>query len=128
MTDPFENFGEQQQSFEMLEQHREVLVREAAEVVREHPGAEPVGVIMDSDASEASELRRLLQGQTGQQVAGFVGVMPRKLVLEILRANHPAMLDWLEESGGDGPERKLPLVAVTKRGVRLGCVPYRVDS
>ena len=127
MTDPFENFGEQQQSFEMLEQHRELLVREAAEVVREHPGAEPVGVIMDADASEASELRRLLQEQAGQRVAGFVGVMPRKLVLEILRANHPAMLDWLEESGGDGSQRQLPLVALTRNGVRLGRVPYSVE-
>jgi hypothetical protein len=59
---------------------------------------------------------------------GFVGVVPRQLMLDVLRANHPATLDWLEQSGGDGPQRQLPLVAVTKGGVRLGCIPYSLDS
>ena len=127
MTDPLEHFDEQQASYELLEEHREMLAREAAEIARAHPDAHLVGVIMNADASEASELRRMLQEQVGRQVAGFVGVMPRKLVLEILRANHPAVLDWLEDSGGGGERRKLPLVAITKNGVRLGCAEYSVD-
>ena len=125
---PLEHFGEQQQSFELLEAHREQLAQEAAEVVRDHPRAKPVGVIMDADAPEAVELRRVLMEQTQQQVAGFVGLMPRRVVLDILRANHPAVLDWLEDSGGDGPMRTLPLVAITKNGVRLGRVDFRVDD
>lgn len=129
MTDPLEHFGEQQESYEMLEQHREVLAADAAEIAREHPDLPTVGLILHADASEAASLRAALESASGQSFAGkgFVGVVPRQLVLDILRANHPATLDWLEQSGGDGPERKLPLVAVTKGGIRLGCVPYTLE-
>lgn len=130
MTDPLEHFGEQQQSYEMLEQHREVLAADAAEIAREHPDLPTVGLILDADASEAAPLRTALESATGQSFAGkgFVGVVPRQLVLDILRANHPATLDWLEQSGGEGLDRQLPLVAVTKSGVRLGCVAYTVET
>jgi len=129
MTDPLEHFGEQQESYEMLEQHREVLAADAAEIAREHPDLPTVGLILHADASEAAPLRAALESASGQSFAGrgFVGVVPRQLVLEILRANHPATLDWLEQSGGEGTTRQLPLVAVTEGGVRLGRVPYSVD-
>ena len=123
MTDSFEHFGEQQQSYELLEEHREALARDAAEVVAQHPEAQPVGLIMDADASEASELRTLLEKQTGQRVAGFLGVVPRNMVLDILRANAPNTLDFLEPGSG-GAKRTLPLVAVTKNGFRFGSVEY----
>ncbi len=130
VPDPFENFGEQQQSFEMLEQHREALAADAAEFAREHPGVATVGLILDADASEAAPIRAALEASAGQSFAGkgFLGVVPREFVLHILRANHPATLDWLEQSGGEGRERRLPLVAVTKGGVRLGRIAYLLDT
>lgn len=114
----------------MLEQHREALAADATEFARAHPQIPTVGLILDADASEAAPLRAALESATGQSFAGkgFLGVVPRELVLHILRANHPATLDWLQESGGDGQRRRLPLVAVTRGGVRLGIVDYEIDS
>lgn len=129
MADPFENFGEQQQSYEMLQQHRDTLAADAAEFAREHPEIPTVGLILDADASEAAPIRAALEASTGQRFGGrgFLGVVPREFMLHILRANHPATLDWLEPSGGDGPQRCLPLVAVTKGGVRVGRVDYTLE-
>jgi hypothetical protein len=129
MTDPLEHFGEQQESYEMLEQHRELLAKDAAEIARDRPDLPTVGLLLHAEASEAAPIRAALEASAGRSFAGkgFVGVVPRQLVLDILRANHPAALDWLEQSGGDGLERKLPLLAVTKGGVRLGCVPYSIE-
>ena len=126
-TDPFERFGEQQQSFELLEEHREKLAADAAELARERPDLEPVGLIMDADASEAAEMRATLEKATGQRIGGFLGVVPRQMVLDILRANAPATLDHLEPVSS-GRHRKLPLVAITKNGYRLGAVDYEVPE
>ena len=114
MTDPFHHFGEQQQSYEMLEQHRAMLAADAADIARQHPTMQTVGLILDADASEAAPIRQALETASGQSFAGkgFVGVVPRQLVLDILRANHPSALDWLETSGGEGQARQLPLVAL----------------
>jgi hypothetical protein len=129
--DPFEHFGEQQQSYELLAEHRTALASDAAELARERPEMQTVGLILHADASEAAAFRAALESASGQSFAGkgFLGVVPRELVLQILRTNHPATLDWLENSGGDvGATRKLPLVAVTKSGVRLACVEYDVEA
>lgn len=125
MTDPFEHFGEQQRSYELLEEHRERLVADAIEVVAEYPHAQPVGLVMDSEASEVAQMRALFEQHTGQHVGAFVGIVPRKLVLDILRANAPHLLDFLEPESS-GSSRMLPLVAITRRGYRLGAVAYEV--
>ncbi len=95
--DPFQNFGEQQRSYELLEEHRAALVADALEILREHPQLEVVGLIVDGDASEAAALQKALEHATRQSFAGrgFVGVAPRQFVLEFLRANAPATLEWL---------------------------------
>ena len=121
--DPFENFAEQQSSYEMLEEHRAALAADAAELLREHPALELVGLIMEAEASEAVAFREAFERATGQSFTGkgFLGVVPRELVLRILRANAPATLDWLPPSR-EGPPRTIPLVAVTRRGFRFGAV------
>lgn len=122
--DPLQNFGEQQRSYELLEEHRAALVADALEILREHPQLEVVGLIVDGDASEAAAMRKALEEATRQSFAGrgFVGVAPRQFVLEILRANASASLEWLP-AASTGSSRVLPLVAITKGGVRFGAVP-----
>src|SRR4029450_8629177 len=75
VIDPFENFEEQQRSYELLQEHREALVADALELLREHPGLEVVGLVLDADASEASAMRRAFEQATGQNFAGrgFIG-------------------------------------------------------
>jgi hypothetical protein len=121
----FEHFEEQQRSYELLDQHRELLARDAIELAGQYPTAQFVGLIMEADASEAKELRRLLEEATGRKVGTFVGLVPRKMVLEILRANAPQTLDFLEPASS-GRQRRLALVAVTKHGYRFGAVDYEV--
>jgi len=121
--DPFEHFGEQQRSHELLGQHRDMLLADARELLREHPNADVVGLILDGDASEAAAMRQELERAAGRslQGRGFVGVAPRQFVLQILRINAPAMLDWLPASRQDGVHM-LPLAAITKSGMRFGAV------
>jgi hypothetical protein len=128
MTDPFENFAEQLRSYELLEAHRKALAADAADFGREHPDVPAVGLILDADASEAVAFRSAIESATGRDLAGrgFLGIAPREFVLHILRTNHPGAVDALEDSGGCGAMRRLPLVAVTKRGVRLGHVDYEL--
>lgn len=124
-ADPLQTFGEQQRSYELLEENRSMLVADAQEMLRAQPELEVVGLILDADASEAQAMRKALEQATGQNFAGrgFIGVAPRQFVLQLLRANAPASLDWLSASTSAGA-RVLPLVAVTKGGVRFGSVPY----
>ncbi len=122
--DPFANFGEQQRSYELLEEHRQVLAADARELLQVNPMLQVVGLILEADASEATTMREALEKVTGQsfQGRGFLGVAPRNFVLHILRANAPATLDWLPASTSSAGTTQLPLVAITKHGVRFGVV------
>ena len=121
--DPFENFGEQQLSHELLTEHRDALLADAQELWQAHPELEVVGMILDADAGEAAGMREALERATGQQFAGrgFLGVAPRQFAVQLLRANAPASLEWLPPSVAEG-RKLLPLVAVTKGGVRFAAV------
>jgi hypothetical protein len=90
-NDPFENLGEQQRSYELLDEHREALLADARELLLAQPGMEVVGLILDADASEATAMRSALEQATGRNFAGrgFLGVAPRPFVLQLLRANAP---------------------------------------
>jgi hypothetical protein len=121
--DPFQNFGEQLRSYEILAEHRAALVADALDLRRDHPDLEVVGLILDADASEASAMWKAIEQATGQSFPrkGFLGVAPRQFILQLLRANAPATLEWLPPSSSGGAH-VLPLVAVTKSGVRFGAV------
>ena len=110
---------QQEQAIRMLEEHGPTLAAEAREILVQHPGAKMVGLVLAPDSSEAARFRELASasGQTLPENTGIVIVVPRKDALSILRANAPATLDWLESE----PDR-LPLVAATKDGMRLGSV------
>ncbi|HLQ36827.1 MAG TPA: hypothetical protein VK348_03435 [Planctomycetota bacterium] len=118
--DPFEHFEQQLRSHELITEHRDLLLAEAAEFVRQHPGTPPVALILEADTSEAAPLWAALQRASGHdlQGRGFLGVVPRAFALQILRANAPATLDWLAPATADGAE--LPLVVATRNGFRLG--------
>lgn len=127
--DPFEHFEEQQLSHELVAEHREALIADAAEFARQHPDLELVGLILEAGASEAAPLRAALEQATGQSFAGrgFLGVVPRSMVLAILRANAPATLDWLPPSR-TGSTRTLPIAVVTKSGFRFAAVSYQTPE
>ncbi|MCA8976648.1 MAG: hypothetical protein KDC98_18145 [Planctomycetes bacterium] len=126
--DPFEDFGEQLQSFELLDEHRSVLVENAREMLREAPGTQVVGLILDGEAGEAATFRDALAQVTGEDLTGrgFLGVAPRQFVVDMLLRDAPAALEWLPSSSTRDREGEvvhwLPLVALTKNGVRFSAV------
>ena len=124
--DPFEHFAEQQRSFELLEEHKETLAAQAAETTARDPRARPVGLILDEGTSELAQLRSALERAGAPPVpkGTMVCVVPRELALKILRTNHPATLDWLDSNEGEHGGHRLPLVAITPGGARLGAIDY----
>lgn len=125
-TDPFEHFGEQQQSFEMLEEHRHALLDDARELLQKHPQLEVVGLILDGSASEAAEFHAKYAPKGTPPVAGsgVLAVVPRAIAIQMLRKHAPAMLDWLPPSQRPDGSRALPLCAVTRNGYRFGAIAY----
>ncbi|MFO1052753.1 MAG: hypothetical protein U1F36_11110 [Planctomycetota bacterium] len=122
--DPFAHFGEQMRSHEMIEQLREPLLADARAFLRDFPDREPVALIFDADTADAVALRAAFERATGKEggSAGFVGIASREFVIETLRSNSPAALDWLPESRR-GEQRMLPVAAYTRHGVRFAAFP-----
>jgi hypothetical protein len=111
-------------SEELIKQHAPKLADEIRELLAEHPGAKTVGLILEAGAKEAEPFRQALEAQMGQPFggAGFFGLVPRKMAVDILRTSMPAALEWLEP---DEPhETKLPVVVVMRDGIRLAVVNY----
>lgn len=127
--DPFQHFGEQQRSYELLGEHKDALLAQAQQILQAHPQIEIVGLILDADASEAAAIRTAIEQATEQSHAGrgFLIVVPREVVVQILRANAPAALEWLPPSHGDSGHM-LPLAAFTRGGVRFGAVPFPSET
>lgn len=123
--DTYEEFERQQRSFDLIDQHRATLASEAARIAKEHPGARMVGLILEGDAPEAVEFLRALE--LPNDIAGFVGVVPRKMALDILGQSAPAGLDFVANDT-IGPMRKLPILFAAKTGVRLGLVEYAIGA
>lgn len=123
-NDPFQHFGEQQLSFELLEEHRAALREDALELLAQHPQLELVGLILDGSAAEAAPFQAAFAQASGQRDTGrgFFGVVTRDFVVQILRANAPATLDWLPPSRQQGGQRMLPLCAATRHGYRFGAI------
>jgi len=127
-VDPFEDHGEQHRSFDLLEEHRSALVADARAMMRENPEIQVVGLILDGEANEAEAFRTALEEATGHDLngKGFLGVAPRHFVVDMLRQDSPASLEWIPSNttrDGHGEVRHwLPLVAMTKEGVRFSAV------
>src|SRR5262245_15833064 len=122
LVDLFENFGDQMRSYELLVEHQSILVSEALRFRRTHPEMEVVGLAVDAEAREAVVIQKAIERVSGKNVrgrGGFLGVVPRLVVVHLLRATTPRFLEWLPASTS-GRTRVLTLVAITRRGVRFG--------
>ena len=120
-----------ERAFRPTPEHEAALVEDAIDMLREAPDSKPVALIMLHGAGEATQLASTLSRITGQDLSdkGFFGVVPRDMVLAILRANAPQALDWLSDSPSaeDGPDRMLPLAIAASSGYRFGAIPFRMD-
>ncbi len=133
MTEPedLDQFSQRLHSLLDLDEQKEVLVQQARNVLVEHPDADPVGLLFQAEAPLARGLAAAMEKATGQdfQGRGFVGVMPRRLAVQILKSEKPELLEALGNvPGGEGLMRKLPMIAVTKDGARMLVVDYEAPE
>jgi hypothetical protein len=79
------------------------------------------------DAPEAEAFRRLLPPDLWAAGQGFLGTMPRDVVLRLLASIAPGTLDLLEDEGMGAPWR-LPIIYAARRGVRPTSIEYEVSG
>jgi hypothetical protein len=122
----FDEFEEQQRSFDKMEGFGKALAEQAACSAKARPGERMVGLIVESDVPDVAAIRSVL-GIAGANPEGdVVGVVSRHFALRIagvLGDEDDAMKD-----GTDGPMRHLPILFVAKTGCRWGRAVYTVDE
>ena len=121
---PFGGFG-LPQSLELINQQRETLVAKVKRIATVHPDARRAGLILECAAPEALDFRRGLG--LPDELAGFVGVVPRMMALDLLGHDRAAGLDLVDDQAG-GPWRKLPILLIATMGFRVGAGEYGVED
>lgn len=123
------DFDEANESIQLLNQHRHVLGAQGSELLAQAATAHPVGLILAPESTGARRFGEAVGGDVGREVAGkgFIGLVPWEFAVAILRPNTAVTLDRIQ-SAGVGSQRRLPLVAATKDGFRLGWVEYAVQG
>jgi hypothetical protein len=99
------------------------LVQWAAEVLREHPEADPVGIIAESGTLEARRCRTKYEQATGIEFGaeGVATVMPKPDLAAILGPAFPTeRLEWV--FGGE-KGKEIRFVVCTKNGFRVAALP-----
>lgn len=127
--DPFANLPEQLHTYELFEQHKAALLDDARKLLGERPELEVVGVILEFGAPEGATLFAALEKASGQkfQGRGFIGLMPREMLVDVLRKNSPAHLEWLPSPEAGAP-RRLAIAAFTKAGVQIANFPLDAEA
>lgn len=129
IPDSFDDFEQQQQSFDLIDQHRAALAEEAARIAAEEPvvaAAGLAGLIVTAEAPEAEQLLKAIGLPAEAAQSGFLGIVPRELAVAILRdVAEPAVdeLARLEAKVAAGM-RPLAIVLLAKDGLRLGLASY----
>ena len=124
--DPFKHFDEQQRSYELVGEHREELLAKAREVLTAQPNIEVVALLLEAEAPEARDLRAAEEEAAGRSLAGQVlrYIVPRAMVIEMLKFNAPQALEWLPSSTMPTGGKGLPFAIFTKSGVRFAAAAY----
>jgi hypothetical protein len=95
----------------------------AAQVMRDHPDADPVGIAAESGTIEARRCRTSYEQNSGREIDGgaVATVMPKEQLAEILDRGFPAQArEWLF-AGERGKE--LRFVICTTNGFRVAATP-----
>ncbi|MBL8842564.1 MAG: hypothetical protein JNL90_13675 [Planctomycetes bacterium] len=125
----FDDFEQQQRSFDLIDRHRAALAVEAARIAAEAPdvaAAGLAGLIVTPEAPEAETLLQAIGLPAEAAQSGFLGIVPRELAAAILRdvaAEAVDELARLEAKVAEG-QRPLAIVLLAKDGLRLGLASY----
>ncbi len=128
----FDDFEQEQRSFDLIDQHRAALAAEAVRIAREAPDAAVAGLaglIVTAEAPEAEALLAAIGLPEEAARSGFLGIVPRELAAAILRDVAMEALDELVrlEAKVAAGARPLAIVLLAKEGLRLGLASYEAE-
>ena len=121
--DPLLHFGQQQDSWELLQRYGPDLAARAAAFTAQHPDIDVAGVVTTEDASEGKLLRARSAHVVAERPGLWVGLVTMPDLRDVLEKNTPHMLRWLDGIEWS-PVRRLTMVAFTKDGARGALRPY----
>jgi hypothetical protein len=104
------------------------LAEQAATLLRDHPDADPVGLIAEASTLEARRCRTSFEQLTGVELegGGVAVILPKDEIAKMLDRQFPtAAREWLL-SGARG--RELRVVICTANGFRVATVPVPASS
>jgi hypothetical protein len=105
---------------------QKLLIEDAISFEAEHPTLQPVGLLIEPGVPDPAGIRASIEKQVGRDLAntGFIGVAPRQIVLDLMRAGAPELLDWIQPASPPVPDqpRRLPSLVLSADGYRLGPV------
>ncbi len=125
----FDDFEQQQRSFDLIDQHRAALVAEATRIAADAPEAAAAGLaglIVTAEAPEAAALLAAIGLPEEARASGFLGIVPRELAAAILRDVAAEAVDELAhiEAKVAPGMRPLAIVLLARDGLRLGLASY----
>jgi hypothetical protein len=112
--------------YPMPEELQRLLIEDAINFEAEHPTLQPVGLLIEPGVPDPAGIRASIEKQAGRDLSntGFIGVAPRQIVLDLMRAGAPELLDWIQPAMPVVPDqpRRLPSLVLSADGYRLGPV------
>ena len=123
--EPMEQFEEEFQAHELLNEFKEELAEVARQEKLKEPDVDFAAWIFEAGTEKARKMREGLQKAAGRgmPVQDFRGLFTREELLILLRAESPQSLEWVPPSR-EGEKRILPIVAITKNGLKMAGVEY----
>lgn len=122
----FDEFEQQQRSFDKLEGWQQKLVEQAARTAKARPGERIVGLIVESGVPDVAAIRSALGVAGANPEDDVVGVVPRHFALAI--AGVVGDEDKSMEDDVSGPRRRLPILFIAATGFRWWRAEYLVDE
>ncbi|MFQ5506711.1 MAG: hypothetical protein ACE5F1_18225 [Planctomycetota bacterium] len=117
---------EQAQGQELVEQHKEQLIKDAMEIWEKHPDAIPVGLIASPQAAGAPWFRQAFESLFGSPPPQmtFVGILDREHTLRLLGDQAEEAEKWLDSILAE-EGRVLPVLIVMMGGFQFAV--HKID-
>jgi hypothetical protein len=122
----FDEFDQQQRSFDKIVAWQQKLVEQAARTAKARPGERIVGLIVENGVPDVAAIRSALGAAGTIPADDVVGVVPRHFALAI--AGVVGDEDESMEDDVSGPRRRLPILFIAPTGCRWWRAEYPVDE
>lgn len=127
MSDPFEHFDQQSESYDLLEGHKDQLIEMARAALAADRDAQPAGLIVAPDAPLAKSLADALERAGAQQErkpgAPYVQLTNRSSLFALLQGEASPLREYLPPPLRT-KQRVLPVACATRSGYRVSLFSF----